>query len=213
MGFIGYPIAVSRRRGLETFHRSGFAWWLVTLGLIVLLTVASHPSTLGARNPASGHLSVAYVVAVGLVGAIACLLAEVAASWIRARRRGALPDRGTSRYEDALPAWARNPPAEVALLVVMAVLEEAVYRGVGLTWLASEVDLDAFWAVLICAVAFGLAHWYYGARQILMKTILGLIFGAVAWTNGWFAAVVAHVFLNLMLVGLGRRANPRRVAV
>lgn len=47
MGFIGYPIVVSRRRGLETFHRSGFAWWLVTLGLIVLLTVASHPSTLG----------------------------------------------------------------------------------------------------------------------------------------------------------------------
>jgi membrane protease YdiL (CAAX protease family) len=207
MGMIAYPLAMRRRGGLERFHRSGFAWWLIALSVVLLLVVGTHPGQLDPGRPASG-LAADRVVLAAVLALVACLCVESCAALLQhARRAPAAQDRGAQRYESALPGWARTPGIETTLLGVTAVLEEAVYRGAGLTWLTDDAGASVAVAVGVSAVAFGAAHWYYGPRQILLKSLLGVILGITALTAGWIAAAIAHFALNTLLVALASRSH------
>lgn len=207
MGMIGYPIAVSRRRGLETFHRSGFAWWIITLVVLVATALLSSPGVLSPKHPSASGTSLVSIVIFGVVGAGAALFVEVAANVLR--RRASSPDRGSERYEDALPEWARVPAIELGLLASLAVLEELAYRCLGLGWLVRDLGLPSVVGVTVAAMAFGVAHWYYGLRQIVLKTLLGLVFGSTAILGGWPAAALAHLLLNVLLIELNRWSRGR----
>jgi membrane protease YdiL (CAAX protease family) len=208
MGMIGYPLAARRRGGLERFHRSGFSWWLIALSVVLVLVVSSHPGQLDPGNPAAG-LAADRVLLAAVLALVACLCLESFAALLQRARQGSAPDRGALRYESALPEWARTPGIETTLLGLTAVLEEAVYRGAGLTWLTDGAGAPAAVAVCVSAVAFGAAHWYYGRRQILLKSLIGVILGITALTAGWIAAAIAHFALNTLLVALASRSDRR----
>jgi membrane protease YdiL (CAAX protease family) len=207
MGMIGYPLAMRGRGGLERFHRSGFTWWLIALSIVVVLVVSSHPGELDPGNPASG-LAADRVMLAAVLALVACLCLESFAALLQHARQGTAQDRGAQRYESALPEWARTPGIETALLGVTAVLEEAVYRGAGLTWLTDGAGASVAVAVCVSSVAFGAAHWYYGPRQIIVKSLLGVILGIAALSAGWIAAAIAHLALNTVLV-LASRSHRR----
>src|SRR5689334_7667167 len=95
MGMIGYPLAMRSRGGLARFHRSGFTWWLITLGVVLVLCVTSAPHALAFGNP--GHAVGTTAVTIGAVGAAAlvgCLAIEAGGSWLRAARQPQGIDRG-----------------------------------------------------------------------------------------------------------------------
>ena len=205
MGLIGYPIAVSRRRGLEKFHRSGFAWWLVTLALLLAMALATAPTVLGARRPSSADISLLSIAVIGVAGCVIALAVEIVGNLIA--RRTSRPGRGSERYDEALPDWVRLPYLELLLLSTLAILEEMTYRCLGLGWLIHDLGIRGDVSVLIAALAFGIAHWYYGIRQIALKAILGMVFGAVALRSGWLAAALSHLLLNSSLIALNQRSR------
>lgn len=217
MGMIGYPLAVRGRGGLEKFHRSGFTWWLIALAVVLVLVLTAHPGQLDPGNPDSSlsNLSASSVILTAALALAACFCLESGGALLQRARRRTGRDRGAQRYDSALPDWARTPGVETTLLAATAVLEEAVYRGVALTWLTAGAGASAGLAVGVSSVAFGAAHWYYGPRQIVLKSLLGVILGIAALTAGWVAAAIAHVALNVLLVALGSRvarANPEVAA-
>lgn len=210
MGVVGYPLATRRPDGMARFHRSGFTWWLISLvvvGSIAALTVddvswtslAGHDTTL---------LRWVVAVAIGFV-----LLLAIESAYEAATRRSASPavSAERERYESALPAWAGTPGAEIGVLSLVAVLEEWLYRGVGLAGLVGWANLSKPVAACIVSVAFGAAHWYFGPRQMWLKAIDGGVLCFVAFSAGWPAAAAAHVLMNVALAVLARRAQSNTV--
>jgi len=208
MGVIGYSYAKNRPGGMERFHQSGFTWWLVTLGVVIVAALLAAPGLLD-MAPIAGHTwtSQRFVVAVliGLGAALAIELGFEAWSVRTGNRRAAASQE---RYNDALPPFMRPRRIELVVLLLVAVLEETVYRGVVLTALM-DFGLEKPVAAGIAAVSFGLAHWWFGFVQIWLKSFLGGVLAAVAFAAGWPAAAVVHVLLNAILISIARRASAR----
>jgi Type II CAAX prenyl endopeptidase Rce1-like len=203
MALIGYPLAMRSARAMARFRRSGFGWWLVTLLAVIVLAALAGGGAFDVVAPAGPVLWILAVVA----GLVACLVVEIGAEVLARRRDG---DDVHDRYSSALPAWVGSPGTEVVLLGVLAVLEEAVYRGVALPYLLA-LGVGPLWAVAASAVAFGLAHWYFGLGQIGRKTALGVVLGLLALVTGWWGAALCHLLLNVALIALQRAARSSRV--
>jgi hypothetical protein len=206
MGVIGYPLASRRPDGMARFRRSGFTWWLISLavvGLVAALTVDDVPwgSLAGHDTPV-----LRWVVAAA-VGFVLLLAIESAYEVATRRSTSDVISAERERYESSLPAWAGTTGAEIGVLSLVAVLEEWLYRGVGLAGLVGWADLSKPVAAGIVSIAFGAAHWYFGPRQIWLKSIDGAVLCWVAFTAGWPAAAAAHVLMNVALVLLARRAQ------
>lgn len=204
MGFIGYPRARRRPGGMEAFGRSGFTWWLLTLVLIIVLAAATRPAALDPSVPSQHDLTAARIVVV-IIGAVAAMLAieSLAELW---GKRSPLAREARLRYESALPRWAGNPRTEAAVVSLAGGLEEIVYRAIALGALLTAWELDKPIAAGAVAVAFGLAHWYFGPRVVLVKMIVGSVLCAAAFAGGWVAAALSHILLNLTLTIIARRA-------
>lgn len=208
MGVIGYPIAKRRPGGMAAFSRSGFTWWIGVLALISVVALVLMPDTLSWTYPSEHAFSVGrWGFAIG-VTLVFCLLVELVGERIligplHSERR----QRASEKYEGALPTWARSGGAQYGVLSVIAVLEEFVFRAVALggLWLAWE--LPKFLAAGLVAFAFGMAHWYYGFRQVTIKLIVGSAMVWCALSAGWAAAAIAHVLLNIVLTVITNRRH------
>ncbi len=194
MGFIGYPLATRSAAAMERFHRSGFAWWVVALVAVTGAGLVLDGDRLARAAPRAVDPSVLLAAAAALVALLLCLVVEVGG----ARLVGG--SSGARRYDEAVPTWAAQPGRQVLLLGVVALLEEAVYRGIALTWLVRDTGLPTAAGVGVVAVAFGVAHWYYGPRHVALKTVTGAVLGVAAVVGGWMVAAVVHVLLNVALV-------------
>jgi membrane protease YdiL (CAAX protease family) len=205
MGVIGYPLASRRPGGMEKFRRSGFTWWLISLVLvasIAALTVDVPWTSL------SGHdTTVLRWVVSAAIGFVLLLAIESAFEAVTRRSDNPAVTAERERYESSLPAWASPPRAEIGVLSLVAILEEALYRGVGLAGLIGWANLSEPVAAGIVSVAFGAVHWYFGPRQVWLKSIDGAVLCGVAFAAGWPAAAAAHVLMNVALVVLARRAR------
>ncbi len=200
MGMIGYPLARRRPGGMEAFQRSGFTWWLFTLVLVFGAAVLLTPERLAPRAPSDHDPGTVPSLLILVSGAVAMIVIELILDWLTFRGKPsamALAER--ERYDNALPGWAAKPFRECMLVAVIALLEEAVFRAVGLGGLIHGFGLDKFTATGICVVAFGACHWYYGWRQITLKMVDGLILSWMALSAGWPVAAAAHVLLNVVL--------------
>lgn len=73
---------------------------------------------------------------------------------------------------------------EIALWVLVSAsagfCEEAVFRGY-LQRQFHAFSRSALVAVLAQAVVFGISHGYQGGRQVVTITVLGLLYGLLAW--------------------------------
>lgn len=204
MGFIGYPLATRSAAAMERFRHSGFAWWVVALVAVTGAGLVLEGDRLASAAPRVVEPSGLLTAGVALVALLLCLVVEIGGA--------RLVDGGSSgarRYDEAVPTWAAQPERQVLLLGLIALLEEAVYRGIALVWLVRDTSLPTTAAVAVVALAFGLAHWYYGPRHVVLKTLTGTVLGTAAVLGGWMVAAVVHVVLNVVLVLL---SAPRRSA-
>jgi membrane protease YdiL (CAAX protease family) len=90
-------------------------------------------------------------------------------------------------------------------LLLVAFAEEAFFRGYvqgGISRLANERPGAQWFALLIGAVLFGLAHFQGGAQLVVLAGIAGLGSGLAYRAGGLQAAMLAHFGLNVVQFGL-----------
>ena len=84
-----------------------------------------------------------------------------------------------------------------AVSLTAGVVEEIVYRGFVLWYLAQLIPLWA--AVLVSSVAFGLGHSYQGPVNALKCGLLGLAFGIFyVFTGSIWLPIIAHALLDAL---------------
>ena len=116
------------------------------------------------------------ILVASLVGA-----ATIAAlQWLNLRRVGRIPPeaRGPIQAiaERILPQSTVELLPYLALAITAGLCEEFLYRGFAMAVLV-HVGLQAWAAVLLSSVLFGLAHSYQGRGGIVMTLLIGLILG------------------------------------
>ncbi|HEY4930324.1 MAG TPA: type II CAAX endopeptidase family protein [Terriglobales bacterium] len=199
---IGYPIAdyvvTSRLKRSAQSNKRFYAWvlgseWLLTIAAVGLLK--RHGSTLSDIGEASGRR----IITIGFVGA-RLIFGAIFAAYNRKRILKLPPERLSKVLRQAGPL-VPQPGVERAMWVLVAVTagfcEELLYRG----WLwrfFSDLTGHLWIAVVLSAVAFGLAHAYQGRAGIVSTGIVGLLFSVpVLLTNSLVPVQVIHAGIDL----------------
>lgn len=202
MGLIAYPLYRRRPGGMAAFQRSGLWWWFGTLAVLVALGASAYPELFRWSAPSqSADVSIAGFLLWAAVGVVGALVVEIADDRIFKR-----DDRAVNQaFLDVLPKAARSPGGLRVAVVGMAALEEAAFRALLLGFVIGPIGVEPWVAAALCAIVFGVSHWYYGPRQIVLKTFGGAMFCIAALGAGWVAALVAHVVFNLVITELSTR--------
>jgi membrane protease YdiL (CAAX protease family) len=96
-----------------------------------------------------------------------------------------------------LPITRHHLRAFFAISITAGIVEEIVYRGFVLWYLAQFMPLWA--AVVVSSVAFGLGHSYQGASGALRCGLIGLVFAIFYIVTGsiWLP-IIAHAVLDIL---------------
>ncbi len=199
---IVYPVAdyvvTGRLKRSTQSNKRFYVWglgseWLLTIGAIALLR--RHGLTLPDIAEASGRRTITvWFVGVGL------LLVAIFAAYNRKRILKLPPERLSKVLRHAGPL-VPQPGVERAIWVLVAVTagfcEELLYRG----WLwrfFGDLTGHLWIAVVLSAVAFGLAHAYQGGAGIISTSIAGLLLSVpVFLSNSLVPAQVIHAGIDL----------------
>jgi membrane protease YdiL (CAAX protease family) len=163
----------------------GLIQYAIILAIVLLIARGIAPATLGLRRPiawtsAAGRIAAA-LVAIWVIGA--ALNPFLPAG----KEQGLVPDKWDPGH--AAPFVANF----IVVAAVAPVVEELTYRGLGF---AAVRDAFGNWpAVVVTAIAFGLAHGLFIALPVL--TIFGLILAWVRLTTGSIYPTIAlHALFN-----------------
>ncbi len=163
----------------------GLVQYAIILVVVLALARGLAPATLGLRAPASWRSAagwlVAAMVAIWVIGAILNIFLEAG------EEQGLVPDGWDP---DRAAAFAAN---FVVVALVAPVVEELTYRGLGFA--AVRDAFGGIAAIVVTAVAFGLAHGLVVALPVL--TIFGLILGWLRWrTASLYPPIILHALFN-----------------
>jgi CAAX protease family protein len=115
-----------------------------------------------------------------LVASIVGALVIAALQWLNLRRVGKLPVEARGSLQALAERILPQAPVELlpylALAITAGLCEEFLYRGFAMAVLV-HAGLQAWAAVLISSVLFGVAHSYQGRGGIAMTLIIGTILG------------------------------------
>ncbi|MFC7324211.1 CPBP family intramembrane glutamic endopeptidase [Halorubrum rutilum] len=170
---------------------AAIAWW-TAVPATAFGVGGTHP-TLGA--PAFASLGTAGRVALGVAAGAALAAGNEAAARLGARVGHAPSDR-------LREAMAPGTPGEWALLLgvalpVVAVFEEALFRGALVGALAVGLAVDPWLLAVGSSVAFGVGHGAQGRLGVAVAGALGLgLAGLFVATGSLLAPVVAHYLVN-----------------
>ncbi len=219
VGFGGfYAVSYAMGRGAQFLDRAGWFLYMAFLGVpltAVLLAVSSRGSSadIGMVWPEIGGLgdggSLAAAIAIGLVSGFAVFYNELFLT--RALHRWTQRRAGVIRkaIEGNLQQFAQRQQKQgmtmifiVSIGIVFA--EELIWRGYLLRFLMDHFALSTSVAVLISAISFGLNHYYFGLRNIVFKTFLGVVWALLYLATGSLLTVfVSHMtFETLALRGM-----------
>lgn len=102
----------------------------------------------------------------------------------------------------------QGTPFSVLLVfsVFIVFAEELLWRGYLIHVFTEPFSLSLPAALLLSSAAFGLNHVYFGLRNILLKALAGLVWGALfLWTGSLVAAVVSHFTFEMLALWRMRR--------
>lgn len=104
-------------------------------------------------------------------------------------------------------AWDPKWPAILGVwipanLLLTCVSEETIFRGIlqrnAESFLRGRVPAPGLVALLVCAVAFGVAHIAGGTTYVLLSTLAGIGYGAAYYVTGRVeAGMLVHFLVNL----------------
>jgi membrane protease YdiL (CAAX protease family) len=93
-------------------------------------------------------------------------------------------------------------------VLVTAVAEEVLYRGVWIGTLHERLDVPSTAAVAVAAAGYALGHMFFGFAVVGQKAVTGVLYGALLVASGsLLVPVVAHVAQNVAVSGLGARQS------
>jgi membrane protease YdiL (CAAX protease family) len=105
---------------------------------------------------------------------------------------------GYVRWDPKLPSWW--PVWLWSMVLLTALPEEAIFRGVLQSWVAErlgEIPHAATLAAVIVGAAFGVAHLAGGGSYVLLAAVAGTGYGWIyARTRSIGAAIAVHAGLN-----------------
>ncbi len=116
-----------------------------------------------------------------------------------------------------LPPKSKIETTLSSLTVLTAsVVEEVAYRGVGF-YIVWHLFGNPWLAAVVCSVAFGLAHWVQGWRNVVGIVAIGMVLqGLVAVTNTLSLAIVVHAAFDFVAFYQAKReastAEPKALA-
>jgi len=144
-----------------------------------------------------------------LVSAVIGALLIGALQWLNLRRVGKLPveARGSLQAlaERILPQSTVELLPYVALAITAGLCEEFLYRGFAMAVLL-HVGLQAWAAVLVSSVLFGLAHSYQGRGGMVMTLLIGLVLGSSRLA---YDSLVPAIFWHSAVDVVAGTAGPR----
>ncbi len=163
----------------------GLVQYAIILGIVLAIARGIAPATLGLVRPASWGLAAARIgtalVTIWVIGAVLNVFLQAG------KEQGLVP----KEWEPG-----RAAPFIANFLVVAAVapvVEELTYRGLGFAAVRDTFGNTA--AVIVTALAFGLAHGLFVALPVL--TVFGLILAWVRLTTGSIYPTIAlHALFN-----------------
>jgi membrane protease YdiL (CAAX protease family) len=144
-----------------------------------------------------------------LIASIVGAATIAALQWLNLRRVGKIPvaSRGPLQAiaERVLPQSMVELLPYLALAITAGLCEEFLYRGFAMAALA-HVGLQAWTAVLISSVFFGLAHSYQGRGGIFVTLIIGTILGT---SRIAYDCLVPAIFWHSAVDVVAGTAGPR----
>lgn len=193
------------RRRLASGHRGarmheyrwtiGLQWGLVGLLVGLWLWRGRELATLGIAEPQGGWLWLGL-----LLGALAVL--ALVAQVVQLRDRPDAREEVESQLGDVGDILPRNPREMrvfAALSFTAGVCEELLFRGFLIAWLVALTGLGEWPAMLLIAVAFGMAHFYQGPSGMLKTGLAGAYLGALyLLTGSLLVPVVVHALIDLL---------------
>ncbi len=102
--------------------------------------------------------------------------------------------------------WSRISAVGCILTVLLAIIEELIYRQLWSTVIIDNLNWGTGVFVFISSVVYGLNHLYYGFTTFLQKTISGIIFAVLFLLSGGCILVplIAHSLQNIIILIMGR---------
>lgn len=170
------------------------AWWTAVPASAFGLGGA-HAVLGSAAVPVLDAPSVAAAIGLGSVAGVALSLGNEAIARLATRVGIAVPDR---LREAMAPGDAREWGLLLGLVLpVVAVFEEALFRGALIGAFAVGLAVDPWLLAVGSSVAFGLAHSAQGRLGVAVTTLLGLGLAALFVVSGsLLLVIVAHYVVN-----------------
>src|SRR5207245_2140909 len=177
-----------------------FQWFAVA---VVAWRAWAHGLTafqLGLTIPDRSRILVASIVGATTIAAL---------QWLNLRRVGKLPVEARGSFqalaERILPQSTVELLPYLALAITAGLCEEFLYRGFAMAVLL-HVGLQAWAAVLVSSVLFGLAHSYQGRGGMVMTLLIGLVLGSSRLA---YDSLVPAIFWHSAMDVVAGTAGPR----
>ncbi len=203
IALIGIPWLVLRSR-LDTAQLQGMprseSYRMIVSQQLVMLVVALLVAWMESLPLAGGRSDAIAGAAAGTLLVVAVLLLRPL--W---RRKAASGENGILFLA---PRTATERRWWMAVSLVVGISEEVFWRGVTVGLLTALTG-SPWIAVVIAAIAFGVAHAAQDKEGIIVATILALVLGAmVIWTGGLYMAIALHAMYDIIAgFDYGRTVN------
>lgn len=183
---------------------------------VLALSAMEDPAAVGLALPRAGGLPpLATVAAHAVAGAVSGFLLfanELGIShWIaRFGRRGRLVRGAIEGGEEAFAGKQQVLPFPtlVLLSVFVAGAEGLLWRGYLLGFLQDHFALALATALALSALSFGLNHFYFGIKNVLLKAFSGLVWALMAVATASLLMPVVSHFTFEVLVWRRMRRSP-----
>jgi len=189
---------------LSSIKRAPDFGLLASLGIIALL-VWRRPGGLEQLGFAPiDNWPVVFVLCIAL-GVLISLLAIVVLEPLTERLTGKTHD--ISIVEFVRGDWKALTRLLALVWLLVAILEELIFRGFLMTEIAGLVGVDPAGLVinlLVTSILFGLAHWYQGPSGVISTGIVGVFLGLIfiwAGFNLW-PVILTHGFIDTLALVL-----------
>jgi membrane protease YdiL (CAAX protease family) len=203
------PKRKSIAKGYSIFHLLFFSTFkmLSVIGLVVafaLLGKNDMTQALGVSAFSAGWRN----LVLGVVTAVGFFLIYIFWQLIASRfvmKAGETQDAG-SRIIGLLPKrWLPLIGVFVMISTQAGLLEEIFFRGIMQSEVACYTGMP--WAVIICGILFGIAHFYQGVSGIVGTSILGIWLGlSFAMTGNILLPILGHILGDFACMMLGGRS-------
>ncbi|HYL96963.1 MAG TPA: CPBP family intramembrane glutamic endopeptidase [Terriglobales bacterium] len=163
-------------------------------GLVAAVRAGIHKKGISLWEVVGGRWSSWKDVARDVALCIPFLVLWDGAAWLMHRLLG--PDQAKS-INSLLPQSAVEIVLWIAVSISAGICEEITFRGYFQKQFAAYTG-SIFAGVLLQGIVFGLGHAYQGVKQVIIISVLGIIYGwFAAWRKSLRPAMIAHAWTDI----------------